>query len=248
MENEHKIFSLSNMHIMEYLIRKLESKEKKIIKINEMVKENNSNDFFLKNNEEIINLFNDLEKDLYQAICVVKALITENNALTLSLNKKNYQIKEKNDIDNINIDNLLKENNSIKEIYHFNKTQLSPVKEEIEDSENKSNKLSQVRNIMKDMKENKQKLKNAIENHFINKINEENNIKKKTLNNINILYKKYGNNLNKIFDNNYSYQELERNNYIISEKDLTPRTNHNSYKSLLDSNNKNFVINDYSSF
>ena len=248
MENEHKIFSLSNMHIMEYLIRKLESKEKKIIKINEMVKENNSNDFFLKNNEEIINLFNDLEKDLYQAICVVKALITENNALTLSLNKKNYQIKEKNDIDNINIDNLLKENNSIKEIYHFNKTQLSPVKEEIEDSENKSNKLSQVRNIMKDMKENKQKLKNAIENHFINKINEENNIKKKTLNNINILYKKYGNNLNKIFDNNYSYQELERNNYIISEKDLTPRTNYNSYKSLLDSNNKNFVINDYSSF
>ena len=248
MENEHKIFSLSNMHIMEYLIRKLESKEKKIIKINEMVKENNSNDFFLKNNEEIINLFNDLEKDLYQAICVVKALITENNALTLSLNKKNYQIKEKNDIDNINIDNLLKENNSIKEIYHFNKTQLSPVKEEIEDSENKSNKLSQVRNIMKDMKENKQKLKNAIENHFINKINEENNIKKKTLNNINILYKKYGNNLNKIFDNNYSSQELERNNYIISEKDLTPRTNHNSYKSLLDSNNKNFVINDYSSF
>ncbi len=248
MENEHKIFSLSNMHIMEYLIRKLESKEKKIIKINEMIKENYSNDFFLKNNEEIINLFNDLEKDLYQAICVVKALITENNALTLSLNKKNYQIKEKNDIDNINIDNLLKENNSIKEIYHFNKTQLSPVKEEIEDSENKSNKLSQVRNIMKDMKENKQKLKNAIENHFINKINEENNIKKKTLNNINILYKKYGNNLNKIFDNNYSYQELERNNYIISEKDLTPRTNHNSYKSLLDSNNKNFVINDYSSF
>jgi hypothetical protein len=115
MENEHKIFSLSNMHIMEYLIRKLESKEKKIIKINEMVKENNSNDFFLKNNEEIINLFNDLEKDLYQAICVVKALITENNALTLSLNKKNYQIKEKNDIDNININNLLKENNSIKE-------------------------------------------------------------------------------------------------------------------------------------
>ena len=248
MENEHKIFSLSNMHIMEYLIRKLESKEKKIIKINEMVKENNSYDFFLKNNEEIINLFNDLEKDLYQAICVVKALITENNALTLSLNKKNYQIKEKNDIDNINIDNLLKENNSIKEIYHFNKTQLSPVKEEIEDSENKSNKLSQVRNIMKDMKENKQKLKNAIENHFINKINEENNIKKKTLNNINILYKKYGNNLNKIFDNNYSSQELERNNYIISEKDLTPRTNYNSYKSLLDSKNKNFVINDYSSF
>ncbi len=236
MENEHKIFSLSNMHIMEYLIRKLESKEKKIIKINEMVKENNSYDFFLKNNEEIINLFNDLEKDLYQAICVVKALITENNALTISLNKKNYQNKEKIDIDNINIVNLLKENNSIKEIYHFNKTQLSPVKEEIEDSENKSNKLSQVKNIMKNMKENKQKLKNAIEIHFSNKINEQNNIKKKILNNINILNNKYGNNFNKIFDNNYSYHELERNSYIISEKDLTPRTNYNSYKSLLDSN------------
>ena len=236
MENEHKIFSLSNMHIMEYLIRKLESKEKKIIKINEMVKENNSYDFFLKNNEEIINLFNDLEKDLYQAICVVKALITENNALTISFNKKNYQNKEKIDIDNINIVNLLKENNSIKEIYHFNKTQLSPVKEEIEDSENKSNKLSQVKNIMKNMKENKQKLKNAIEIHFSNKINEQNNIKKKILNNINILNNKYGNNFNKIFDNNYSYHELERNSYIISEKDLTPRTNYNSYKSLLDSN------------
>ena len=236
MENEHKIFSLSNMHIMEYLIRKLESKEKKIIKINEMVKENNSYDFFLKNNEEIINLFNDLEKDLYQAICVVKALITENNALTISLNKKNYQNKEKIDIDNINIVNLLKENNSIKEIYHFNKTQLSPVKEEIEDSENKSNKLSQVKNIMKNMKENKQKLKSAIEIHFSNKINEQNNIKKKILNNINILNNKYGNNFNKIFDNNYSYHELERNSYIISEKDLTPRTNYNSYKSLLDSN------------
>ncbi len=46
MENEHKIFSLSNMNIMEYLIRKIESKEKKIIKINEMIKENYSNDLF----------------------------------------------------------------------------------------------------------------------------------------------------------------------------------------------------------
>ncbi len=36
------------MHIIEILIRNIESKEKKIIKINEMVKENNSNDFFLK--------------------------------------------------------------------------------------------------------------------------------------------------------------------------------------------------------
>ena len=245
MEKENKIFSLSNMPIMEYLIRKLESKEKKIIKINEKVKENYSNDFFLKNNEEIINLFNDLEKDLYQAICIVKALLTENNALTISLNKKNNQSKEKNEYDNINIDNLLKENYSIKEIYHFNKTQLSPVKEENEDSENKINKLSQIKNIMKDMKENKLKLKNTIENHFSNKINKENNLKKKKLNNIKSIND--GNNINKIFDYNYYYQELERNNYINSEKDLTPKTNYNSYKSLSNSNNINFFVNNYSS-
>ena len=37
---------LSNIHIMEYLIRKLESKEKKVKKINEKIKEENFKDYF----------------------------------------------------------------------------------------------------------------------------------------------------------------------------------------------------------
>ena len=57
---ENSIFSTSNIQMMEYLIRKLESKEKKVKKINEKIKGKNFQDYFLKNNDEIILLFSDL--------------------------------------------------------------------------------------------------------------------------------------------------------------------------------------------
>ena len=154
---ENSIFSTSNIQIMEYLIRKLESKEKKVKKINEKIKGKNFQDYFLKNNDEIILLFSDLENDLLQAICAVKALLSEN--ITLILNQKNIQNK-KDDSNYLN-----------SEINYNINTQLSPVKEENEDFGIEKNQLSEVKNIIKNMKENKKKLKKVIEIHFLNNDN-----------------------------------------------------------------------------
>ena len=88
---------LSNIHIMEYLIRKLESKEKKVKKINEKIKEENFKDYFLKNNNEITQIFIDLENDLLQAICAVKALLSENKSLIMVLNQNNIKNNFKKD-------------------------------------------------------------------------------------------------------------------------------------------------------
>ena len=276
-ESDKPIFSISNIHIIEYLIRKLESKEKKIKKINEMTKEKYSKDFFLKYNNEIIQLFNELEKDLNQAICAVKALLTENKALSKIYDKTECHKISKSDLTNLN---NFKIENSI--IYHSLNTepnytfrnQLTPVKEENYDSAKKNNQLSHVKNIMKNMNENKLKLKLAIENHFSrnnnlnnrNKYNSDSNLNKdnydnhkilikiiKNPENFNLLHKKFGNNfMRKILDKNCTQEYLENINKVISEKEYVLKSNFSYYKTLSDSRKEkkmNFIPqNDFSSF
>ena len=223
---------LSNIHIMEYLIRKLESKEKKVKKINEKIKEENFKDYFLKNNNEITQIFIDLENDLLQAICAVKALLSENKSLIMVLNQNNIKNNFKKDLNiyvkkkNLNHKYLNSEPN-----YNI-KTQLTPVKEENDDYGNKKNQLSEVKTIINNIKENKKKLKKAIEVHFLNNnknnkyniidnsnsFNNHNILMKiiKDQDNFNLLHKKLGNNfMSKILDKNCSKEYLENINKLI---------------------------------
>ena len=273
-ESDKPIFSISNIHIIEYLIRKLESKEKKIKKINEMTKEKYSKDFFLKYNNEIIQLFNELDKDLNQAICALKALLTENKELSKSYDKFEYHNYSKSNnlktiIENpINYDYLNTEPN------YTIRTQLTPVKEENEFSAKKNNQLSHVKNIMKNMFENKKKLKLAIENHFSrnnnlhyeNKCNSDSNLNKDNFDNhkillkviknpetFNLLHKKFGNNfLRKMLDKNCSQEYLEKINKAISEKEYILKSNFTYYKTLSeyrkDKKINIFSQNEFSSF
>ena len=223
---------LSNIHIMEYLIRKLESKEKKVKKINEKIKEENFKDYFLKNNNEITQILIDLQNDILQAICAVKALLSENKSLIMVLNQNNIKNNFKKDLNiyvkkkNLNHKYLNSEPN-----YNI-KTQLTPVKEENDDYGNKKNQLSEVKTIINNIKENKKKLKKAIEVHFLNNnknnkyniidnsnsFNNHNILMKiiKDQDNFNLLHKKLGNNfMSKILDKNCSKEYLENINKLI---------------------------------
>jgi hypothetical protein len=223
---------LSNIHIMEYLIRKLESKEKKVKKINEKIKEENFKDYFLKNNNEITQIFIDLENDLLQAICAVKALLSENKSLIMVLSQNNIKNNFKKDL-NIDVKKKNLNHKYLNSEPNYNiKTQLTPVKEENDDYGNKKNQLSEVKTIINNIKENKKKLKKAIEVHFLNnnKNNKYNiidnsnscnnhNILMKVIkdqDNFNLLHKKLGNNfMSKILDKNCSKEYLENINKLI---------------------------------
>ena len=253
-ERDKSIFSKSNIHIIEYLIRKLESKEKKIKKINEMTKEKYSKDFFLKYNNEIIQLFNELEKDLNQAICTLKALLTEKNTLSKSYDKFEYHNNSKlNNLNNV-IENSINYHYLNTEPNYSIRTQLTPVKEENYDSARKKNQLSHIKTIIKNMNENKKKLKLAIVNHFSrnnnlqyeNKCNSDSNLNKDNFDNhkilikviknpetFNLLHKKFGNNfMRKILDKNCTQEYLEKINKIISEKEYLIKPNFTYYKTL----------------
>ena len=223
---------LSNIHIMEYLIRKLESKEKKVKKINEKIKEENFKDYFLKNNNEITQIFIDLENDLSQAICAVKALLSENKSLIMVLNQNNIKNNFKKD-SNIDVKKKNLNHKYLNSEPNYNiKTQLTPVKEENDDYGNKKNQLSEVKTIINNIKENKKKLKKAIEVHFLNNnknnkyniidnsnsFNNHNILMKviKDQDNFNLLHKKLGNNfMSKILDKNCSKEYLENINKLI---------------------------------
>ena len=223
---------LSNIHIMEYLIRKLESKEKKVKKIDEKIKEENFKDYFLKNNNEITQIFIDLENDLLQAICAVKALLSENKSLIMVLNQNNIKNNFKKD-SNIDVKKKNLNHKYLNSEPNYNiKTQLTPVKEENDDYGNKKNQLSEVKTIINNIKENKKKLKKAIEVHFLNNnknnkyniidnsnsFNNHNILMKviKDQDNFNLLHKKLGNNfMSKILDKNCSKEYLENINKLI---------------------------------
>ena len=223
---------LSNIHIMEYLIRKLESKEKKVKKINEKIKDENFKDYFLKNNNEITQIFIDLENDLLQAICAVKALLSENKSLIMVLNQNNIKNNFKKD-SNIDVKKKNLNHKYLNSEPNYNiKTQLTPVKEENDDYGNKKNQLSEFKTIINNIKENKKKLKKAIEVHFLNNnknnkyniidnsnsFNNHNILMKviKDQDNFNLLHKKLGNNfMSKILDKNCSKEYLENINKLI---------------------------------
>ncbi len=93
-ENEpFKTISNNSANIMNYLVRKLESREKKVKRTRQLIYSINAFEDLYSNKKDIINTLTELEEDLKQASCVIKALLTENRALTLGIESKEENIK-----------------------------------------------------------------------------------------------------------------------------------------------------------
>ena len=71
----------SSLEVMNYLIQKLEARQKKVLKFKNLFQELDSFETFYSQRKEIFLLLNDLEDDLKQAIFAIKALTMQNKAL-----------------------------------------------------------------------------------------------------------------------------------------------------------------------
>ena len=101
-----KSISKNSTNIMNYLVRKLESREKKVKKTYQIFNSINSFEDFYYNKKDLMNTFLELEEDLKQASCAIKALLTENKALTLGIESKEENIKNlMNDINYLTAEN-----------------------------------------------------------------------------------------------------------------------------------------------
>ena len=100
----------AGLEVMQYLIQKLESKKKKIIKFKNLFRELDSFESFYLQRKEIYILLNDLEEDLKQSSFAIKALVLQNKAL---LKEINIKINEKKTISN-QLNFTLGENQNLK--------------------------------------------------------------------------------------------------------------------------------------
>ena len=78
----------SNLDVMNYLIQKLDFRQKKIIKFKNLFKELDSFESFYSQRKEIYLLLNNLEEDLKQASFAIKALMLQNKSLIKDINTK----------------------------------------------------------------------------------------------------------------------------------------------------------------
>ena len=227
-ERGNNIINKSNIEIMEYLIQKLESRERNLSKYSNIFNTIDSFDSFHQKRKDIFILFKNLEEELHQAAFAIKALMNQNKViyqenLTNKILKNNYNklLQENNYllIENNNIAQELKElkNKKIKngsahkvrnpsfnnfttaKFNNFNdiRNNYQPlnrvdsakkinynVKKNIKKKNNSNkkknvndiynfdlelneiDKLKNIKNIMKNIQNNKNKLKEAIEQHF----------------------------------------------------------------------------------
>ena len=93
----------SNSEIMEYLIQKLESRERNLSKYSNIFNTIDSFDTFHQKRKDIFILFKNLEEELHQAAFAIKALMNQNKAITQE-NLSNKILKK-------NYNKLLQENN-----------------------------------------------------------------------------------------------------------------------------------------
>ena len=116
----------SNPDIMEYLILKLESRQRNLSKCFTIFNSIDSYESFYQKRKDIFLLFKNLEEEIHQAALALKALLAQNKALS-------KEITDTKSIQN-NYNKLLKENNylliennnfakKIKEIKNFDKNQ-----------------------------------------------------------------------------------------------------------------------------
>ncbi len=217
--------SNENSNLMQYLIRKLESRKSEIYNIREILNSINSIDDYLQYKIPITNFLEELNQDFKHAIFAIKALLTENKALSLS----NDAQKEKIDKQETEIAVLFSENvdlrKSISEKFENKKENNQLISKSPNDSTERNAK--NFSNAIKKIENNKKKLKNAVKLHFNkNKINEKIlEIGNETIDN-NIIY-----NCNQIL--------MKKLNESKQINKLTKKINKNLIKSSTDTNYQN---------
>ena len=108
--DSNKTISNHSANIMNYLIRKLESRVKTMKKIQQLFYSINTYEDLYINKTNFLNTFSEIEDDLKQASCAIKALLTENQALTIDIENKEFEIQNY-----INENNyLINENENLK--------------------------------------------------------------------------------------------------------------------------------------
>ena len=217
--------SNENSNLIQYLIRKLESRKSLLYNIKEILNSINSINDFLKYKIPTINFLEEINEDFKQAIFAIKALFTENKALSLS----NDAQKEKNDKQKTENAFLFSENEdlkkSINEKFENKKKNNNLNSKSINDSTERN--AINFSNAIKIIENNKIKLKNAVKLHFNkNKINANaSEIENETIDN-NIKY-----NFNQILMNKF--------NTTKQVNKLTKKINKNLIKSSTDTNYNN---------
>ena len=109
---KNKIISESSPDIMEYLIKKLETRQRNLYNYANMFNSINSIEEFYLKRKDIFNLFQNLEEELRQASLAIKALMVQNKVLSeeniksLNIKKTNKKLLNENNY-------LLKENNNL---------------------------------------------------------------------------------------------------------------------------------------
>ena len=237
------IISNSNSDIMEYLVQKLESRERKLSKCANFFNAIDSFEAFYQKRKDIFNLFKSLEEEIHQAALAIKALLVQNKALSKEnvdskVNQRDYNklIQENN--------YLLIENNKyskkLKDLNNYNKSPKrakSPSFDEV----------SKIKTDNKDKNKNKP-LKKINSGKKTNFSSYKNNNKNKNLNNRKINEKKIKNQINSNEDK-YNYDiDLDNINKLKNIKNIMKDMENNKakLKAVINAHLKNKTI-DYES-
>ena len=134
----------SSLEVMNYLIKKLEARQKKVLKFKNMFKELDSFESFYSQRKEIYLLLNDLEEDLKQATFSIKALTMQNQALVKDINIK---INENKNLTN-QLNFTLGENENLKlKLNNFNENNNDALSYPINDLNNVNNYNNNLVNV-----------------------------------------------------------------------------------------------------
>ena len=204
-----------NFDVMEYLIEKLESRQKKVIKCQNLIKSINCYEAFYSQQKELYVIFNELEEDLKQAIFSIKALILQNKNLLAEANIKQNEDK----ILNEKLNNTIKENETLKiQLFTFkqNSNNLN--------DENKGKKFI-IDNTNNEFEEPKVEYFNEKSNNILNNENKANINKKKN---------------GKKYDDYEKYEQLSNVKNILKEINSNRMNLKNVIKQHLKNQNLNF--------
>jgi hypothetical protein len=148
-ELRNDIISNSNSDIIEYLVQKLESRERNLSKYANFFNTIDSFETFYQKRKDILNLFKSLEEEIHQAALAIKALLMQNKALSkenvdTQVNQRDYNklLRENNYL-------LIENNKYAKKLKDLNNYNRSPYRAKSPSF----NKVSKIENKDKNKKE-----------------------------------------------------------------------------------------------
>jgi len=210
----------SNSEIMEYLIQKLESRERNLSKYSNIFNTIDSFDTFHQKRKDIFILFKNLEEELHQAAFAIKALMNQNKAITQEnlsnkILKKNYNklLQENNYL-------LIENNNFAQELKELKNRKMKNGSAHKVRNPSFSNLTTAKFNNFNDIRNNYQPMKRVSSSKKINY-----NIKKNSKN------KNKNNNKKKIMDDIYNFDlELNEIDKLKNIKSIMQKIKNNKNK------------------